>query len=102
MIFIHLQVALKRQQAVENAIALRLIATKTGKQIDALPEGQIFGLSTSGLNDCTEVDDAMDRQLPAQRQIKSHQIQQMAEDLSTSSCGASLSHAATSECWKQF
>nr|XP_036233868.1 doublesex- and mab-3-related transcription factor A2 isoform X1 [Bactrocera oleae] len=89
------QVALKRQQAVENAIALRLIATKTGKQIDALPEGQIFGLSTSGLNDCTEVDDAMDRQLPAQRQIKSHQIQQMAEDLSTSSCGASLSHAAT-------
>ncbi|XP_018803296.1 PREDICTED: doublesex- and mab-3-related transcription factor A2 [Bactrocera latifrons] len=89
------QVALKRQQAVENAIALRLMATKTGKQMDALPEGQIFGLSTSVLNDCAEVGDAMVRQLPTKRQLKPQQIQQMAEDLSTSSCGGSLSHEAT-------
>lgn len=43
----HLQVALKRQQAVEDAIALRLVANKTGRQIDALPPGSIFGLSVT-------------------------------------------------------
>lgn len=42
-----LQVALKRQQAVEDAIALRLVANKTGRQIDALPPGSIFGLSVT-------------------------------------------------------
>ncbi|KAH8417224.1 hypothetical protein KR222_006778, partial [Zaprionus bogoriensis] len=41
------QVALKRQQAVEDAIALRLVANKTGRQIDALPPGSIFGLSVT-------------------------------------------------------
>lgn len=43
----HLQVALKRQQAVEDAIALRLVANKTGRQIDALPPGSIFGLTVT-------------------------------------------------------
>ncbi|EDV43498.1 uncharacterized protein Dana_GF16494 [Drosophila ananassae] len=41
------QVALKRQQAVEDAIALRLVATKTGRSIDALPPGNIFGLTVT-------------------------------------------------------
>lgn len=99
MISIHFQVALKRQQAVENAIALRLIATKTGKRIDTLPEGQIFGLSTSVLTDGAEAGDAMERQLPTQCQMKPHQIQQTAEDLSKSSCGGNLSHEAKSEGW---
>lgn len=40
-----LQVALKRQQAVEDAIAMRLVSNETGKQIDALPPGKIFGMS---------------------------------------------------------
>ncbi|XP_030565952.1 uncharacterized protein LOC115766232 [Drosophila novamexicana] len=40
-------VALKRQQAVEDAIALRLVANKTGRKIDALPPGSIFGLTVT-------------------------------------------------------
>lgn len=40
-----LQVALKRQQAVEDAIAMRLVSNETGKTIDALPPGKIFGMS---------------------------------------------------------
>lgn len=41
----NLQVALKRQQAVEDAIAMRLVSNETGKTIDALPPGKIFGMS---------------------------------------------------------
>ncbi|XP_017056883.1 doublesex- and mab-3-related transcription factor A2 [Drosophila ficusphila] len=41
------QVALKRQQAVEDAIAMRLVANKTGRSIDALPPGNIFGLTVT-------------------------------------------------------
>lgn len=50
----HLQVALKRQQAVEDAIALRLVANKTGRQIDALPPGSIFGLTVTQPADSRE------------------------------------------------
>ncbi|XP_022209938.2 doublesex- and mab-3-related transcription factor A2 [Drosophila obscura] len=41
------QVALKRQQAVEDAIAMRLVANKTGRSIDALPPGNIYGLTVT-------------------------------------------------------
>ncbi|XP_017118537.1 doublesex- and mab-3-related transcription factor A2 [Drosophila elegans] len=41
------QVALKRQQAVEDAIAMRLVANKTGRSIDTLPPGNIFGLTVT-------------------------------------------------------
>ena len=40
-----LQVALKRQQAVEDAIAMRLVSNETGKPLNALPPGKIFGMS---------------------------------------------------------
>ncbi|CRK89263.1 CLUMA_CG003022, isoform A [Clunio marinus] len=39
------QVALKRQQAVEDAIALRLASTESGKALEALPPGKIFGMT---------------------------------------------------------
>ncbi|XP_055325375.1 doublesex- and mab-3-related transcription factor dmd-4 [Sitodiplosis mosellana] len=39
------QVALKRQQAVEDAIAMRLVSNETGKTIEQLPPGKIFGMS---------------------------------------------------------
>ncbi|XP_068152618.1 doublesex- and mab-3-related transcription factor A2 [Drosophila tropicalis] len=45
------QVALKRQQAVEDAIALRLVANKTGRKFDALPPGNIFGLTVTQPNE---------------------------------------------------
>uniref|UniRef100_A0A182T8A5 DM domain-containing protein n=1 Tax=Anopheles maculatus TaxID=74869 RepID=A0A182T8A5_9DIPT len=41
------QVALKRQQAVEDAIALRLASTETGTQLEALPPGKIYGMSVT-------------------------------------------------------
>lgn len=40
-----MQVALKRQQAVEDAIALRLASTESGKSLDSLPPGKIFGMT---------------------------------------------------------
>lgn len=42
---VDVQVALKRQQAVEDAIALRLASNETGKSIDSLPPGKIYGMT---------------------------------------------------------
>lgn len=39
------QVALKRQQAAEDAIALGLAAVATGTQYGFLPPGPIFGMT---------------------------------------------------------
>lgn len=39
------QVALKRQQAVEDAIAMRLASNETGKTIESLPPGKIYGMT---------------------------------------------------------
>lgn len=41
------QVALKRQQAVEDAIALRLASNETGKLMESLPQGKIFGMNVT-------------------------------------------------------
>ncbi|XP_049954979.1 doublesex- and mab-3-related transcription factor A2-like [Schistocerca serialis cubense] len=41
------QVALKRQQAAEDAIALGLVAVTTGAEYGFLPQGPIFGMSTT-------------------------------------------------------
>uniref|UniRef100_A0A182N5C5 DMA domain-containing protein n=1 Tax=Anopheles dirus TaxID=7168 RepID=A0A182N5C5_9DIPT len=40
-------VALKRQQAVEDAIALRLASTETGTQLETLPPGKIYGMTVT-------------------------------------------------------
>ncbi|XP_058984507.1 doublesex- and mab-3-related transcription factor A2-like [Musca domestica] len=74
------QVALKRQQAVEDAIALRLVATKTGQQLDALPPGSIFGLNgeqlkTSDLNSTLETSTVEDLSLPNKQQQQQQQQQ---------------------------
>lgn len=39
------QVALKRQQAAEDSIALGLTAVMTGKKFGFLPPGPIFGMA---------------------------------------------------------
>ncbi len=44
LIFIILQVALKRQQAAEDAIALGIRAMATGQRGNQLPQGPILGL----------------------------------------------------------
>lgn len=41
------KVALKRQQAVEDAIALRLASNETGKSLETLPPGKIFGMKVT-------------------------------------------------------
>ncbi|XP_059611014.1 doublesex- and mab-3-related transcription factor A2 [Phlebotomus argentipes] len=41
------QVALKRQQAVEDAIALRLASNESGTSLDSLPPGKIFGMNVT-------------------------------------------------------
>ncbi|KAL5286632.1 hypothetical protein ACFFRR_007946 [Megaselia abdita] len=40
-------VALKRQQAVEDAIALQLVSKETGETLTSLPQGRIYGMKTS-------------------------------------------------------
>ncbi|XP_018312794.1 doublesex- and mab-3-related transcription factor A2 [Mycetomoellerius zeteki] len=41
------QVALKRQQAAEDAIALKMAKVATGQKLDRLPPGKIFGMSVT-------------------------------------------------------
>ncbi|GAB0095107.1 doublesex- and mab-3-related transcription factor A2 [Sergentomyia squamirostris] len=41
------QVALKRQQAVEDAIALRLASNESGTSLETLPPGKIFGMNVT-------------------------------------------------------
>ena len=67
--------ALKRQQAVEDAIALRLVATKTGQNMDCLPPGNIFDLAENlkdlkSSNDKQQQDTVEDLSLPS-KQIES-------------------------------
>ncbi|KAF5307899.1 hypothetical protein FQR65_LT06466 [Abscondita terminalis] len=51
------QVALKRQQAAEDAIALHLASAESGTTYDYLPPGRIFGMQvTSPENDASEPD----------------------------------------------
>lgn len=38
---------MKRQQAVEDAIALRLASNETGKSLETLPPGKIFGMKVT-------------------------------------------------------
>ncbi|XP_044727065.1 doublesex- and mab-3-related transcription factor A2-like [Chrysoperla carnea] len=52
------QVALKRQQAAEDAIALHLAAAESGKSYDYLPPGRIYGMSVT--SPCTDDDDEDD------------------------------------------
>ncbi|XP_034185173.1 doublesex- and mab-3-related transcription factor A2 [Osmia lignaria lignaria] len=54
------QVALKRQQAAEDAIALKMAKVATGQKLSRLPPGKIFGMSVtepkSIINDNKETD----------------------------------------------
>ncbi|XP_063989977.1 doublesex- and mab-3-related transcription factor 3a [Diachasmimorpha longicaudata] len=44
------QVALKRQQAAEDAIALSMAKVATGQRLDHLPPGKIFGMAVTAPN----------------------------------------------------
>lgn len=41
------KVALKRQQAAEDAIALKMAKVATGQKLNRLPPGKIFGMSVT-------------------------------------------------------
>lgn len=45
-----MQVALKRQQAAEDAIALSMAKVATGQKLDRLPPGKIFGMAVTEPN----------------------------------------------------
>ncbi|XP_073821096.1 doublesex-Mab related 93B [Musca autumnalis] len=85
------QVALKRQQAVEDAIALRLVATKTGQKLDALPPGSIFGLNGGGEEagageetlTTMETDSIEDLSLPNKQQQQQQQTHGTHEEITT-------------------
>ena len=49
ILIIILQVALKRQQAAEDALALNMRSVASGEAMVALPEGPIIGLPCSGV-----------------------------------------------------
>ncbi|ALC46865.1 dmrt93B [Drosophila busckii] len=82
------QVALKRQQAVEDAIALRLVANKTGRKIEALPPGSIYGLTVTQPKEQTqpveakpsETLDALQQQ--QEQTVAPTEVVAVAEDLS--------------------
>ncbi|XP_017074586.2 doublesex- and mab-3-related transcription factor A2 [Drosophila eugracilis] len=74
------QVALKRQQAVEDAIAMRLVANKTGRSIDTLPPGNIFGLSvTQPSSPCPKREDGQSEK-PLSEEHKQKQQSQTPEE----------------------
>lgn len=52
------KVALKRQQAVEDAIALQLVSKETGETLTSLPQGRIYGMKTTDplLNEKSDCD----------------------------------------------
>ncbi|XP_011707538.1 PREDICTED: doublesex and mab-3 related transcription factor 3, truncated-like [Wasmannia auropunctata] len=52
------QVALKRQQAAEDAIALKMAKVATGQKLDRLPPGKIFGMSVTEPKSVTQNEDA--------------------------------------------
>ncbi|XP_030374269.1 doublesex- and mab-3-related transcription factor A2 [Scaptodrosophila lebanonensis] len=79
------QVALKRQQAVEDAIALRLVATKTGRKIDALPPGNIFGLTVTEPKDLQSLPDCHSdegKQMQSAVAEQPTEVNNVAQDLS--------------------
>ncbi|KAH8384163.1 hypothetical protein KR009_012319 [Drosophila setifemur] len=84
------QVALKRQQAVEDAIAMRLVANKTGRSIDALPPGNIFGLTVTQPSSPSQknADDQEGKPLPEELQLQQEKLSSeppaVAQDLSAS------------------
>ncbi|EFN77976.1 Doublesex and mab-3-related transcription factor 3 [Harpegnathos saltator] len=51
------QVALKRQQAAEDAIALKMAKVATGQKLDRLPPGKIFGMSVTEPKSAVNQDD---------------------------------------------
>ncbi|XP_034488318.1 doublesex- and mab-3-related transcription factor A2 [Drosophila innubila] len=68
------QVALKRQQAVEDAIALRLVANKTGRKIDTLPPGSIFGLTVTQPRE--QLAESQSPQQSTEEETREEQLQQ--------------------------
>ncbi|XP_012144874.2 doublesex and mab-3 related transcription factor 3, truncated [Megachile rotundata] len=54
------QVALKRQQAAEDAIALKMAKVATGQKLSRLPPGKIFGMSVTEPKPVTDADKELD------------------------------------------
>ncbi|XP_063230523.1 doublesex- and mab-3-related transcription factor A2 [Bacillus rossius redtenbacheri] len=74
------QVALKRQQAQEDAIALRLEAVRTGAQYGYLPPGPIYGMTITGPEDSRRREEAAARSPSPEPAADQDQDQDKEED----------------------
>ncbi|XP_068630676.1 doublesex- and mab-3-related transcription factor dmd-4 [Battus philenor] len=92
------QVALKRQQAAEDKIALHLASVESGTALDSLPPGRIYGMRVT--DPCPspgpEPDSALEDQTPIH--IDSETSDSMPEYCSASSDSAGISAVSSRAC----
>ncbi|XP_076168866.1 doublesex- and mab-3-related transcription factor A2 [Ptiloglossa arizonensis] len=66
------QVALKRQQAAEDAIALKMAKVATGQKLSRLPPGKIFGMAVTEPKSATDTNKEADPSQKQDQEVSEH------------------------------